>query len=87
MNPDSVFHRWDKVKYESIPIRAAAERCALVDTFDLGRLRQIDTVPFTPPLQKSVRNRASKRLREWPRDANGDFILHLPTSSGASQEN
>ena len=74
MNPNSVFFKWDKVECEAKPIYGAVERCALVDTFDLGRLRQVASLAFSPGLQKSVISKAAKRLREWPKDANGNFV-------------
>ena len=75
INPDSVFFKWNKIECVATPVHAAAKRCALVETLSFGALRQITSLHFSPPLQRSVINKASKRLNEWPKDHDGNFIV------------
>jgi hypothetical protein len=75
MNPDEVFFKWNKIECVATPVHAAAARCALVETLSFGALRQITSLSFSPRLQKSVINKAIKRLDEWPKDQDGNFIL------------
>lgn len=75
MNPNDLFQKWCKATFVAIPVLSAADRCAMVDTFDIHLVRQVTSGQFSPALQKSVINKASKRLKDWPRDGDNNYII------------
>jgi len=69
------FRKYNSLEDATRLVRSAKERIEMVDGFDLFKLKDVANNLLDIELQKSVRDRAIKRLSEWPRDSKGDLLL------------
>lgn len=75
MHPSTIFQRYDTQEMAVKPINSAKERRIMVDQLDLHQLRQVVANGFSPRIQSSIVDKAAKRLKAWPKDDEGNFIL------------